>query len=168
MKPYTTSAICASLLALALGPASQVNAADSDVTVWSFPAGVACDFPLDMYISGGDHRPSKEWTDENGNMVRLISAGKGAAITFVNTDSGTNLSTKANGAVIQNTYNADGSYTARNEGHNILIMYPTDNPPGPSTTLYVGQVVFTVDTAFNFTLVSSSGKTTDICAALMP
>jgi len=29
-------------------------------------------------------------------------------------------------------------------GHNVLILFPSDVPAGPSTTLYVGRVVFTV------------------------
>jgi hypothetical protein len=39
-------------------------------------------------------------------------------------------------------------------------------PAGSSTTLYVGRVVFTADADSNFTLVSTSGTATDICAAL--
>jgi len=45
-------------------------------------------------------------------------------------------------------------------------MMAPDVPAGPSTTLYVGRVVFTVDTSGVFTLQSVSGKSTDICAAL--
>ena len=51
-------------------------------------------------------------------------------------------------------------------GHNILILFPTDIPAGPSTTLYVGRVVFTVDANGVYTLGSTSGRSTDICAAL--
>jgi hypothetical protein len=48
----------------------------------------------------------------------------------------------------------------------VLIMFPTDEPAGPSTTLYVGRVVFDADAAFNFTLRSTRGTATDLCAAL--
>ena len=51
-------------------------------------------------------------------------------------------------------------------GHNVIILYPTDVPAGPSTTLYVGQVVYMDDGYGNFTLVKTSGKSLDICAAL--
>jgi hypothetical protein len=47
----------------------------------------------------------------------------------------------------------------------VLILFPTDVPAGPSTTLYVGRVVFTV-VGDVFTLRSTSGTATDICAAL--
>ncbi len=51
-------------------------------------------------------------------------------------------------------------------GHNILILFPTDIFAGPSTTLYVGRVAFTVDANGVFTLGSTSGSSMDICAAL--
>jgi hypothetical protein len=68
--------------------------------------------------------------------------------------------------VTQITYNADGSYTFVTTGHNILILFPTDIPAGPSTTLYVGRVVFSADSSFNFTLLDHRGTATDICQAL--
>ena len=48
----------------------------------------------------------------------------------------------------------------------MIILFPTDTPPGPSTTLYVGRVKYTVDVNFTFTLLQSSGNKTDVCAAL--
>ena len=51
-------------------------------------------------------------------------------------------------------------------GHNVLILFPSDVPAGPSTTLYVGRVVYTIGTDGVFTLVSTRGTATDICAAL--
>jgi hypothetical protein len=63
-------------------------------------------------------------------------------------------------------FNADGSQTVTVTGHNVLILFPTDVPAGPSTTLYVGRVVCTIGVDQVFTLKSTSGKATDICAAL--
>jgi hypothetical protein len=51
-------------------------------------------------------------------------------------------------------------------GYNVIILFPTDFPAGPSTTLYVGRVVYTVDAAGVFRIQTHSGPTTDICAAL--
>jgi hypothetical protein len=51
-------------------------------------------------------------------------------------------------------------------GHNVLVLFPTDIPAGPSTTLTVGQTVFKVDATGVFTVLKVSGKSTDICAAL--
>jgi len=70
------------------------------------------------------------------------------------------------GAVQQSVVNADGSATVTSTGHNVLILFPSDVPAGPSTTLYVGRVVFTVGANGVFTVVSTSGSATDICAAL--
>ena len=130
-----------------------------------YPPGLACSFELRIDGTGG-HQVYREFVDRNGNLVRSISAGMGSALTFTNVDSGATFSTKSNGAVTQITYNADGSYTFVTTGHNILILFPTDIPAGPSTTLYVGRVVFNADAFFNFTLLDHRGTATDICAAL--
>ncbi len=62
---------------------------------------------------------------------------------------------------------AFGTSTFTTMGHLILFLFPTDVPAGPSTTLYVGRVVFTFDFATGFTVVkSSNGTATDLCAAL--
>ena len=51
-------------------------------------------------------------------------------------------------------------------GHTVLILFPTDVPPGPSTILYVGRLIFTIDAASVYTFQSFSGNATDICAAI--
>jgi hypothetical protein len=51
-------------------------------------------------------------------------------------------------------------------GHHVLILFPTDVPAGPSTTLYQGRIVYTVDPDEVFTLQEVSAQETDICAAL--
>ena len=61
----------------------------------------------------------------------------------------------------------DGTSTFTTMGHLVLFMFPTDIPAGPSTTLYVGRVVFDVDNATGvFTLKQTRGTATDLCAAL--
>jgi hypothetical protein len=108
----------------------------------------------------------KEYFDKNGNLVRLLSAGKGSALTFLNLNTGASLSLRPNGSVAHAGFNSDGSSTWVTTGHYVLILFPTDVPAGPSTKLYVGRVVFTVDTSQVFTLRKVSGKTSDLCAAL--
>jgi hypothetical protein len=130
-----------------------------------FPAGIACNFELNVAFSGGN-QVYKEFRDKNGNLVRTLSAGKGSALTFTNTATGATLSLKPNGSVTHTTINPDGSSTVVVTGHNVLIFFPTDVPAGPSTTMYVGRVVYTVDNNGVFTLQTTSGKATDICAAL--
>jgi hypothetical protein len=150
--------------AVVLGSGRPVTAADPrDIEI---PAGLACnDFDLLVEFNGGS-QVMKEFTDKNGNVVRMLSAGKGPALSFTNLLTGATLSLKSNGSVIHTTVNPDGSSTVTDTGHNVLILFPTDVPAGPSTTLHVGRVVFTIDTSGVFTVQQVSGKTTDICAAL--
>jgi hypothetical protein len=128
------------------------------------PAGSACaDF--DLLLEGtADKRAIKEL--DNGV---LIEAGNGWDLTFTRVENGTPVGTVellSNGSVNKTTTNADGVQTIQSTGKNVLILFPTDVPAGPSTTLYTGGLVYTIDTTGVFTVVSSSGKTTDICALL--
>jgi hypothetical protein len=143
--------------------ADAAVAAEHDVV---FPAGLACDFELAVDLAGGDQRVERTFVDANGNPVRMLSAGVGFQLTFTNLSSDATTALPANGAVMNTVFNADGSQTVTLTGHNVLFLFPTDVPAGPSTTLYVGRVVFTVDAEGVFTLQSTSGRATDICAAL--
>ena len=108
----------------------------------------------------------REWRDRDGNLVRTLEAGRGSDVTLVNTETGASLTLKGNGAVNHTTYNPDGSWTTKLTGHYLLILWPTDFPAGPSTTLYVGRVTYTSTPDFTFTLVKSSGTQRDLCAEL--
>ena len=156
--------VCMTAAVLGSGPPAIAAEDPPDFTI-TFPKGVACaDF--DLYVEGWNGKQHiKEFKDKKG-FVRTLSAGTGSALRFTNTTSGAKLSLRSNGAVSHITYNPDGSYTQKLTGHNILILFPTDVPAGPSTTLYVGSVVFTVDINLVTTVVKESGNKTDICAAL--
>lgn len=132
-----------------------------------FPAGVACEFPLQLELSGANFR-LKKFVARDGNVVRAIIAGKGSFMTFTNAESSAALSVKAYGFAAHRTDNVDGTYTEIVTGHVALILFPTDVPAGPSTTLYVGRLVatFDADTFATVDLQSFTGKSTDICAAL--
>ena len=157
--------VAALALASAL-PVATAATASAQELVLDLPAGVACDFAL--HVEGtGDNRITREFTDEDGNVVRILSAGKGFDLTFTNVGTGKTFELPSNGSVMRTTINADGTATVENTGHNVLILFPTDVPAGPSTTLYVGRLVYTVDLNTGvFTLQSTSGPTTDICALL--
>ncbi|MCU0505485.1 MAG: hypothetical protein MUE82_06875 [Chloroflexi bacterium] len=148
---------------LMVGPmAGTVAAHDAE-----FPAGVACDFALAIDFDGaGPGAAWHEWYDADGNLIRTLGAGTGWALTFTNEDSGASLSTPWNGSVMDTRYAADGTQTISMKGHMIVIMFPTDVPAGPSTTLYVGRVVLTVSPAGVSTIISTAGRAIDICAAL--
>ena len=156
--------LLACVLAAVLGYGSQATAAGPDFTV-VFPAGTACTF--DLQIDGfGGHRHFREFKDKNGNVVRTLEAGTGSALSFTNLSTGKTISTVSNGAVSRKTFNLDGSFTETDTGHTVLILFPTDHPAGPSTTLITGRLVFSVDLFGVFTVTNVIGQQTDICAAL--
>ncbi len=158
--PATTALAVAVALAL---PAGAARAQEHDLEL---PAGEACSFALGIDFGGSGKRVERDFYDAEGNLVRSLSAGVGSQLTFTNLANGETLALRANGAVMRTVFNADGSQTVTTTGHNVLILFPTDVPAGPSTTLYVGRVVYTVDAGGVFTLQSTSGRETDICAAL--
>ena len=133
--------------------------------VITLPSGQACN-GFDLQIEGWNGKQHfKEFKDKNGT-VRTLSAGTGAALLYTNLSTGKTFSSKSNGSVTHTTINPDGSSMVDLTGHNVVILFPTDTPPGPSTTLYSGHVVISIDTGGNFTVLKESGKKTDICAAV--
>ena len=167
----TRSLAVSALAAAALAPAQPAFA---DLTSPVFlPAGSACDFNLEWSWTGTITH-TKEFLDENGNKVRLLSAGKGTLNTYTNQGSdpenpvdGKSVTIRTDGSVTSTVYNVDGTQTVTATGHNGLIMFPSDDPAGPTTTHYIGKIVFNVDPATGvFTLLSTSGQKRDICAEL--
>ena len=133
------------------------------------PQGQACaEFGITIDITTPDHRVERTFYDKNGNPVRYLSAGKGNQLVFANSATGFTLTVKTGGSVEQKTPNPDGTETWVTTGHELLILFPTDTPPGPATTLYIGRLVFTLDpSSFTFLGIRSfTGKSIDICAAL--
>lgn len=151
--------------ALPVATAAPASAAEPDFEL-VLPAGVACaDF--DLLVEGtGDKRIMRKFTDQSGNVVRALTAGKGFTLTFTNLATGETVELSGSGSVQRTTINPDGSSTVESTGHNVLILFETDIPAGPSTTLYEGRLVYTVDTTGVFTVLDNSGQTTDICALL--
>ena len=125
---------------------------------------MACDFELEVSGTGGP-TVTKEFTDGDGNLVRTLTAGRGTALTFRNVSTDATVSLKSNGSVTSTTIHADGSSTVQSTGHNVLILFPSDIPAGPTTTLYIGRVTYEVEGGV-FSITGSSGQTRDICAEL--
>jgi hypothetical protein len=161
---HLVAGVAAFALASAVAVATAAPASAQELAL-DLPAGLACDFAL--HIEGtGDMRITRQFTDQNGEVVRVLTAGKGFNLTFTNVENGNILDLPSNGSVNMTTNNADGTQTIQVTGHNVVILFPTDVPAGPSTTLYTGRLVYTVDTNGVFTVQSRSGPTTDICALL--
>ena len=138
------------------------------------PKGLGCaDFNLGITTTGGNLH-TKEWLDEDGNVVRSITAGKGVDLTYSNlgTDpdnpvAGKSVTIKTAGSVTKTVKNPDGTLTVTFSGHNGLVLFPTDVPAGPTTTQYIGTVVANIDPETGvFTLLSTAGQQRDICAEL--
>lgn len=146
--------------ALTIAPMAPANAA----TV-TYPAGVACDFELRVDATGGT-QVNRTFETPDGS-VRILSAGAGSELVFTNLDTGTTYSLSGRGTVSWTRVDAAGSARLTVTGHRVVIYFPTDTPAGPSTTLVVGRedIALDLDT-FEFTRLSRTGKTTDICAAL--
>lgn len=164
-------ALMGSAAAIATVGLSVPASAAEPTYVMPFEAGVACEFPLTIELWGEGSQVYREFTDKDGTVIRSLQAGTGFAITYRNEDTKEFMSTKSNGAVSHTRYNADKSSITQMTGHTVLIMYLTDVPAGPSTTLYTGQVTIHNSPAdangfYVTTLVKETGKKVDICAAL--
>jgi hypothetical protein len=134
------------------------------------PAGTGCpNFDLRIQVDEGVDRVYREFHDRNGNLVRILSAGRGATETFTNVLTDASVTFRTGGSVSRTTPNPDGTYTLTLTGHNVFILFPTDQPPGPRSTLYLGKVVLTITDPVSNTVLNiqqSSGKQVDICAIL--
>jgi hypothetical protein len=160
---HLRAAIVAAMAVGALVVPTAAIAAVADTL--HFDPGIACAFGLTVDMTGGN-QVTRTFVDANGNPVRVLTAGRGPELTFTNTSTLATFRTRGNGSVLDTVTHPDGSQTVTLTGHNVLILFPSDIPAGPSTTLYVGRVVVNIDPSGTFTLVSTSGTATDICAAL--
>jgi hypothetical protein len=156
----------ATVLALAalIVAAQLASAQEHDVVL---PAGVGCDFKLALdNIEGPPLR--REFTDRNGNTVRLF-AGKSGAVTYTNltADPDKSVSFQSRGTRLRETTDATtGTVLLEYSGHVGLVLFPTDVPAGPSTTQISGSLVATVDSSGVFTVQKVQGQQIDICATL--
>ena len=164
-------ALAVGLAAVAL-TATQPAFAQEDTLI--LPVGLGCpDFNLGIDTTGGK-LVERKFYDADGNEVRILTVYKGVNVTWTNygTDpdnpvAGESVTVKTAGSVTKQVNNPDGTQTWTQTGHNGLVLFPTDVPAGPTTTQYIGRIVFNIDPATGiFTLVSTTGQERDICAEL--
>jgi hypothetical protein len=160
--------VCAAILTVGMvsGPGASAVADEPPVSEVGFPAGVVCEFGLHVAAFGDVDDPGKMRNDKDGNIVQKVASGVGYDLVFTNVSTSMSVTTKANGSNNWTTTRSDGTTTTVLTGHNIVFMFPTDVPAGPSTTLYVGRVVIEIDAAGVYTLTHVAGRQFDICAAL--
>ena len=161
------------LLLTATQPALAAPPQPVDPQTFDLAANLACpNFALRLQQAGGNlHK--KVFTDSEGKPVKIIQAGKGFVLTYTNLGPdvdkptlGKSVVIRTNGSVSKTTVNPDGTQVVSATGHNGLILFPSDFPEGPTTTQYTGRIVYEIDTAGNFTLISTAGQKRDICAEL--
>lgn len=163
MKIKHLLGIVAVVATATLGPAATASAVPHRNEPFSFevPGGSVCAFELS--IAGDDAGNTKSFYDAQARLVR--SVGRGPNLTFTNLTTGKTYATQSNGGAIRWTYNADGSATTSSSGHTVTLLTPGDTP-GPGATAIVGAQKIAVAPDGSWTVLQTSGRTTDICAAL--
>jgi hypothetical protein len=158
------------VLAASLFPAALVGgkawAADPPDETIDLPPGIACsNFALRVELWEGKGR-TRELKDKNG-YTRSLFAGTGSAFRLTNLLNGKSISTNNNGSSgLVETYEADGTVVITMRGHALIIWFPTDNPPGPWTSLLSGHLVYSQSPDGVGSLLSMNGNATDVCTEL--
>ena len=164
-RPAAVAVLAAALTTGLASSASANPPTPVEAAIYNFDPGVACTFPLTVSATSGLLR-SNEFNNGPKGTVRQILVGTGVSYTFENASTGARITIKAAGSAIHTSV-VDGVQTVDLNGQNIVIFFPSDVPAGPSTTLYQGRVVYTVDLATGIsTLVSTTDKGLNICSTL--
>lgn len=135
------------------------------------PAGEGCAFPL-LIEATASNANIKLFKSATGEVVRTITAGRGYTLTYTRLDTNGNriksMHVRPTGSVQKETIATDGTKTVTATGSNGLVLFSTDLPEdaAPSAVQYKGRIVYTIAPDGTFTLLSTSGTRTDICAAL--
>lgn len=93
---------------------------------------------------------------------------RGYELTFTNlADTSQTVTTRSTGSLDRRVDNGDGTQTITVSGSTFIALFPSDVPAGPSSVIYTGRVVYVEDLETGmFTIISTAGKTRDICAEL--
>lgn len=129
LRPLVTAGLA---VVAVIGGGAAARAEEPPAFSVVFPAGLACP-AFDLRVDGFGDGPEvfRTFSDRDGNIVRALTAGTGFALVFTNETTRETFSSRANGAVAHTRFNPDGSQTQVLTGHNIVILFPTDTPPGP-------------------------------------
>jgi hypothetical protein len=170
MRPARLFALLVATLALTFFALAPTAGADPPVREpfvnmgGTLPAGVACaGFPVTVSIDV-DRQTATTFFDNDGNPTRQVITGR--LILTVTNDTTHESRTYRLGGAIHLLFGADGSVTITLTGNSLITLFPTDVPPGPSTTQGSGRAVIRIDALF--TLVSRTGHVEDVCAELAP
>ena len=167
-------AVAGALVLSGIPPASAAHD-----TFIPLPSGTAC-AGFNVGLEVADPGRTERFLPDKDGLPRSITAGKGNVLTFTNfgTDpsvdphewvAGESVTIKTGGSVQHTVYNKDGTLTVTGTGHNVIVLFPGDEPAEdtPSAKLYVGKIRFNVDPATGFLeILSFNGRVRDICAEL--
>jgi hypothetical protein len=129
------------------------------------PAGVACaDFPVQVQVRGVSKEP-RELPTGDGSL-RWQVAGKDADYRFVNVDEPTKTYTLTRTAYRMSQSTEAGLLVLTISGTGWLILFPEDEPAGPSTTVFSGAMVLKEGTDGVFRVTKWTGNKVDVCAAI--
>jgi hypothetical protein len=130
------------------------------------PAGVACAFPVSIDLVSGDEGQNFTFFDQDGNVVRQVGTARTSVWRITNLDTNVSYTVNLPGGTLTSTPASDGSTTVVVAGGAIGFNAPTDTPPGPFSFTNVGRVVLVIAPDGSGTIVSMSGHTFDLCAAV--
>lgn len=158
------AALFALVFCLSSYPASAQS--ESYKLVADLDAGVGCSFPI-LIEQRGDPNFYKEFRDRNGKVAGLISAGPNLEYRVTNRINNTQLKIFSKGGMSKTSPNPDGTQTGELNGHSLIILFPTDAPPGPTSTLYEGKLTYAIDAHDNWKLGLLAGHKVDLCKELL-
>jgi hypothetical protein len=165
MKSFRRLAAATVLVpAAAIGLAQPASA--QPVVIDLLPGQGCADFGIRLEI-GETNRNTREFRDESGNLIRILSTGRSESVVFTNlSDLTKTFSVRSRGTATKSTPipGTKNDFTKEESGHFVLVLFPEDG--GPSSTLFDGRVVWIDRDAGPDTLVETRGKQTDICAKL--
>jgi hypothetical protein len=127
------------------------------------PANAEDGFPSCFGFNVGATIESEAGNPTNVGPRAVLLAGT-RKITLENLETGTTSSVRTAGAA-RTSPGPNGSTIFTTTGPSILLLFPSD-PGGKATTLYQGRLVFNQSADGVTTILSSTGGTVDLCAAL--
>lgn len=129
---------------------------------FSFSAGQVCSFALEAE-SVVMREVETLWLNPDGSPNHAEVTGANV-VRFTNLDNGKSVVLNESGpSTIE--FNADGSLLITGRGATGISLFPTDTPPGPTTFVVYGRVVFTAGPS-GVTILEVTGHYVDVCALI--
>jgi hypothetical protein len=165
---YGASTLLAVAVTLAAAAPAPALAAPPEVepprtSFWE--AGQLCAFPIEHTVYADGKNKVKEFTDAEGNLVRVLQSGTTSTERFTNLWTGATVTIRGAGYQMNQTFDDAGGSTATTNGQ-MLVTLGSQNPDGPALTLYVGHLVRYFSNDATEQVTSFRGTSRDICAEL--